>query len=373
LTNPLAPGAKSSVFLSSVFLTPSGKGHGGNRRARQVHDLLLEAGLEIITAAPVRDSAVEGLRQARVGAIGRYLRDVHLNPVRRARVGLGFARNYGDARRAFARRPDVRALVWEDTFNAHVLHAAKDQGLRVIAIPQNLESLVPGFVEVRTRQALPWSFEYEVAQLRLADRVFTISREEQWLLRLRGVAAEYLPFFPDASLKRRWLDLRRRRTGPFDRFVVLGSAVNPPTRAGIIEFLDWARTGGGPRDVPIHVVGHGTQELRHLGGGNVFVEGSLDDAALEAHLLRARAVILHQPAAVGALIRVSEMLLAGIPLLANPVAARSTAGYAGLTVYESLTDLSRLLESAGWPEPPVPEAPISLQGAFTHAVEELTR
>jgi hypothetical protein len=338
-----------------------------------VFHLLRASGLDVIGGAPLRDKAVNGLRQARLGSVLRYLRDVRLAPVQRARIGLGFARNYGDSRRRLSLYPDAKVLVWEDTFNPHIVRAAKDQGLRVIALPQNLETLTPGGVDYRTRQELPWSFEYEVAQLALADRVYTISREEQWLLRLRGIAADYLPFFPDPGQRQRWLDLRSRRQGPFDRFVVLGSVTNPPTRAGILELLSWFKTGGGPRDVPLYVVGHGTEGFKHLGSDRVIVEGTLDDAALEGHLLKARAVILHQPAAVGALIRVSEMLLAGIPLLANPIAARSTAPYQGIEVYESLAELSALLECAVWPQPPVPEAPTALEQAFVRNVEEWSR
>ena len=197
-------------------------------------DLLQGAGMNVISAVPTRDSALRGLRQARLLSVGRYLKDVHLDPVRRARVAFGFARNYGEARRMLSLHPGVRVLVWEDSFNTHVLRAAKDQGLRVIAIPQNLEALTPGFVEYRTRQALPWSFEYELSQLALADHVFTISREEQWLLRLRGIAADYLPL-PGSWAAEEWLEVRRRRVGPFDGFVILRSATNPPTRAGIVR------------------------------------------------------------------------------------------------------------------------------------------
>jgi hypothetical protein len=373
LALPPVASSSATVFFSSAFLDPEGGGHGGNRRARQVYELLKAAGFDLIGVALARGSAAQGLKAARLGSVARYLRDVHLGPVRRSRVGLGFARNYGDAVRKLRLHPQTRVLIWEDTFNAHVLRAAKDLGVRVIAIPQNLESLVPGFVEARTRQSLPWSFEYEIAQLRAADRVYTISREEQWLLRLRGVAASYLPFFPDPELRRRWLDLRSRRVGPRDRFVVLGSATNPPTRAGIVELIDWFRGRGTPGEVPIHVVGHGTESLSGLGGGRIVVEGHLPEAELDAHLVRARAVILHQPAAVGALIRVSEMLLAGIPLLANPIAARSTAGYEGVRVYESLPELSRLLAEDELPPPPVPPPPAGLEQEFVANVAEWSR
>jgi hypothetical protein len=356
------------VLLLTAFLDPNRKGHGGNRRTQQVFDLLTEAGLNVTLAAPVRGTAAEGLRRAELASVRRYMENVHGDPWRWPRIAAAFARNYGDARRGLDLHPETRVLIWEDTFNSHMAWAAKDKGLRVVAIPQNLETLAASFVDPRTQQGMPWSFEYEVSQLAIADRVYTISREEQWLLRLKGVDASYLPFFPDPVQRRRWLALRQARTGPFDRFVVLGSAYNPPTRAGIAELLTSFKNA--PVQTPIHVIGLGTESLKSLESPGVTVHGSLDDAALEAHLVRAKAVILNQPAAIGALIRVSEMLLAGVPVLANPIAARSATHYAGVTIFESLPDLAPLLAGTDLPEPPIPEAPAELEGAFVRTVTD---
>jgi hypothetical protein len=355
------------VLFSSSFVDPLRRGHGGNRRAQQLLDLLEGANLAPVVVSSVRDSIAEGLRRTNWSTVAQYARQVHLGPLRRARGVARFARNYGDWRRSLARTPEARVLVWEDSGNVALLRAAKDAGLRVVAVPQNLETLVPGSREIGTQQSLPWSFEYEVEQLAAADSVYTISREEQWLLRLRGVAAEYLPFFPDPGQRRRWLELRAQRTGPFDRFVALGSAWNPPTRAGMRDLLAWMSAAETP-PLPVHVVGYGTEVMRDLHRDGLEIHGALDDEALEAHLRRARAVLLHQPAAVGALIRVSEMLLAGIPVLANPIAARSTSQYEGVTTYESFTQLGTLLRRQDWEAPPIPMGPSELERAFVQKV-----
>ena len=172
-----ANAADARILFSSAFLDPR-YGTGGHRRARQILELISTTGAGVATATPVRDSIAAGLRQAQWSTVLDYARQVRLGPLRRARVLAGFARNYGDARRGIARHPQARVMVWEDTTNVHTMRAAKDAGLRVVAVPQNLEALVPDEVEGRTGQTLPWSLEYEIRQLALADRVFTISREE---------------------------------------------------------------------------------------------------------------------------------------------------------------------------------------------------
>jgi glycosyltransferase involved in cell wall biosynthesis len=365
--------SEAQILFSSAFFDAGGGGHGGNRRARQIFDLLSRTGPGVAPMTSVRDRAMAGLQLARWRTALDYVRDVHVDPLRRARVLAGFARNYGDARRGLALHPKARVLIWEDTTNAHVMRAAKDAGLRVVAVPQNLESLVPDMAEGRTGQVLPWSFEYEVAQLARADRVYTISREEQWLLRLRGIDAQYVPFFPGAAERERWLALRAARQGPFDRYVILGSAVNPPTRAGIHDILRWLASAPDTARAEIHVAGYGTEVFRELASDRIKVHGALGDDELFAQLRRARAVLLHQGAAVGALIRVSEMLLAGIPVIANPIAARSTGQYQGVVIYESMQQLAGLLGRETWEPPPLPGVPDALEHEFIEDVRACLR
>jgi len=363
-----APPAR--VLFSSSFLDPTRQGHGGNRRAQQLFDLLTADGITVARATSQRDAVAAALRRVNWGTVADFARHLKIGPLRRARGAARFARNYADWRRGIALHPAVRVLVWEDTMNVHTLRAAKDAGLRVVAVPQNLESLVPGKGQDRIGQSLPWWLEHEIEALGSADRVFAISREEQWLLRLRGIDAAYLPFFPDLVQRERWLKLRSLRAAPFDRYVVLGTAFNPPTKAGMHELLSWMNSMERSNRLPVHVVGYGTEALRDLQCEGITIHGGLDDADLEAHLARARAVVLYQRAAVGALIRVSEMLLAGIPVIASGIAARSTAQYRGVTVFESFAELASLLARESWDVPPIPEAPEQLERTFVNTVSE---
>lgn len=362
--------AGARVLFSSSFIHITTGSHGGVRRAQQILALLRGADPAAAVPEPVRDGAVAGLQHANWPTAARYVRHVRASALRRARIAAGFARNYGDWRRALARYPEARVLVWEDSSNAPLLHAARDAGLRVIAVPQNLEMLAPGAREPRTGQTMPWSFEHEVDQLAAADVVYTISREEQWLLRLRGVAAQYLPFFPDQVCRDAWLAVRARRSAarePFQGFVLLGSAVNPPTRAGIQELLTSFAGHDRPGGDALHVVGYGTEVFKPLESPGITVHGGLDDEALHALLAGARGVILHQPHAIGALTRIPEMLVAGLPILASPIAARSTSQYQGVVVYDSFAELQHLM---GRPlsTPPMPDPPSTLEQAFRQQI-----
>lgn len=362
--------AQARVLFSSPYLQTTRSGHGGNRRAQQLHDLLAAAGLTTAVPLPVRDTIPGGLRHANWSAVSAFAQSARLGPLRRVRAAAGFARNFGDWRRGLAQHPDARVLVSEDIENAPLLRAAKAAGLRLVLLPQNIESLRLGAREPRTGHVFPRSLEYEIDHLALADRVFAISREEQWLLRLRAIDAAYLPFFPDPLQRERWLALRQRRSPPYDRFVALGSAVNPPTRAGMKDLLTWLRSAATGGAEPIHVIGYGTESLRELAGGRIVIHGGVDDSVLEEHLLRARGVILHQQAAIGALIRVSEMLLAGIPVLASAIAARSTSHYGGISIYESFSELASLLGGESWAAPPIPSPPAKFEREFVETVSK---
>jgi hypothetical protein len=188
---------------------------------------------------------------------------------------------------------------------------------------------------------------------------------------LRGVAAEYMPFFPEQRQRERWLVLRARRgasQAPFDKLLILGSAVNPPTRAGMAELLIWLRSRPPAPRLAVKVIGYGTEVFRDFQTDQLAILGALSDANLQDQLVGARAAILHQPAAAGALIRVSEMLLAGIPVFANAIAARSTSQYDGVATYESFAELGAMLDSGGLEVPPVPEPPTAFERSFLETI-----
>jgi hypothetical protein len=195
-------------------------GHGGNHRAWQLLELVELAGFSVRELDQVSSQTTAATRIIRrlYGAVTRRV-NVRGSP----RVRLWFDSLYQSTRDQLS---GSRGLVlWEATQCSAVAYAAMDRGLPLIAVPQNLESLSPGI-----RPPDPNAFQWELDSLRVADAVFCISREEQWLLRLWDIAAEYLPYYPPATLLSSLSRVRQKRTSSAkDAFLIVGSCSNPPT------------------------------------------------------------------------------------------------------------------------------------------------
>jgi hypothetical protein len=145
----------------------------------------------------------------------------------------------------------------------------------------------------------------------------------------------------------------------------------------MIEIIDWFRARRLPPNVTVDIAGLGTEELKPLLPASGFhLHGTVSPRQLEELLLRTRAMLAHQPQGCGALTRIPEMLAAGVPVLANRVAARSATHFAGVRVYDTAEQLARHLEAlleSDWPMPPIPAAPAGAERTFIDALNELAR
>ena len=224
-------------------------------------------------------------------------------------------------------------FLWENTNDRDMLFLLKATGHRVIGLPHNIESLVHS----KSTKAL----EEEVNILRNCDAVFAISKEETWLLRLLGIDAHYLPYYPPKEVESFLSSIRQKRELhlPHSRKVysLLGSATNIPTRSGMQALIDFAATKELPFD--LLVAGYGTESLKKVSHPNISFLGTLSTEELEKMLIDIDGVIIYQPPTTGALTRIPEMLLAGIPIFANFDAARNYFGVSGITRYTSFNDL----------------------------------
>ncbi len=354
--------------LADTSLSFWGTANGGYRRTLQIDDLLRTAGMEVESVGPsaeltrwhyyckgIRFLCQTGFRgKCQPGLLRDYGKAV-------ARLGSAFRTYRGD-----------KVLLWEVTRrnNLAVPFFARKSGFSVIALPHNLESLAPDATMERREMIRP-PFDAEIRALKAADRLFTISREEQWLLSLHKLAPLFLPYFPTGKIAGELLELRsRRRLTRGNRLLMLGTAWNTSTLEGMIELVKILRDLPGGSDLPIDIAGFGAEKLLgRLEGTACRLHGKLDDAALEGLLQNARAVLVHQRAGTGALTRISEMLLAGLPVIANGIAARSHGRLDGLHVYDTPAELSALLQCP-LPEPEAPRRPVGAEQQF---VEEIRR
>jgi len=334
---------RQSVFPSDPW------GDGGARRTAQIGEILDRA--EIAAGFLVRPAPVGRLKSiggfARVA--GTLLRSGLPLRLRREPVrSLGCA--LPDFRRQLSALPGASLLLWEGTYSeqAHLVFVAREAGVGVIGLPHNLESLVPGSCSFHSGRSAPRWFEEEIRTLAACDAVFAISREDQWLLRVHGIPAGYLPYYPPAAVENFLLEIQAaRRCGSVtDDLLLLGTAVNPPTLAGMLDRVDFFRRNS-QLFGRLHIAGFGTERLCEAVQGNeqITLHGAVDQMSLRRLLVDVRAAVIHQQPTSGALTRIPELLLAGIPVFANVDAARSCFGTSGVKVYENDNQLAEILSA----------------------------
>jgi len=95
-------------------------------------------------------------------------------------------------------------IVWEYSRHSdnEIPYIARRNNLKLIALPHNLESLVPYQASFETnKQGINW-LEEELRIFKNVKSIFTISLEEQWLLYLLGFNSYYLPYYPLPEVKK---------------------------------------------------------------------------------------------------------------------------------------------------------------------------
>lgn len=345
-------------------------GTGPEKRSAQIRAICAAAGYETRDmqspeTAPRLASWSSGIR-ARLQH-GRYA------SVDRAGIGLLGYRDcfYRDALRS---HPGARLLLWETTYDTLLPHLAKAAGFRVIALPHNLEALVSEQAFAGDKD-VDRDLAAEIARLKLADAVFTISKEEQWFLEARGVRADYLPFYPNPLLVAECEQIRARRlarvgTGSSEEapLLLLGSAFNPATARGMSQQLAWL--GAAPQfNRSIVVAGAATEKLPATTAKTI-LRGSVSRAELIELLASCSALLVHTEGGAGAVTRIPEALLAGIPVIANVNAARDQHGVPGVHVYHDVEEFLHLAHQA-LPPPPPPPKPVAAEKRLQDAVRRL--
>ncbi len=305
-----------SILMWTAF-KPTPDGCGGDLRAAQIVEICGDAGFPVRIAARAAGNKGPSDSEVRGAVLGHK---------------------------------GARLLLWEDTSSALPVALAKEHGYAVIALPQNVESLKG---TLRSADGLA----VEAASLSKADRIFCIAEEESWLLANLGLSSDFLPYFP-VRAKRASLEsiARRRERGvPADApWVILGGANHPPTLEGMRTLLRWVQPA--VRDgLKVLVGGFGTEGLAgEFPGTGIGFLGALPGPRMEDLMAGARGILVHQDHGAGALTRIPEALLARVPVVASRLAARSTRGYEGVSIYDSKDELLALMRSEipGVPRPP---------------------
>ncbi|AYL97249.1 glycosyltransferase [Mucilaginibacter celer] len=355
-----------SHFIADAF------GHGGNKRSAQIAYLLNQAG---VTA----NQADLNYAVAKGSKLSHYLTGLKKNPA----PGAGHKSKYAIGRytaviEQFIKEKKPQLFIWESTvaYNLLLAEIFHRYGIPVIALPHNLESMVAGNKSVFSNKPSPkWLFE-ELDYLKLCKKVFTISRGEHWLLASYGINAAYLPYYPDLAAEAFLSEIRKKRSLAISEakkdeqsILLLGTFHNQPTLTGYTELLQKIET---IKDLNIHVAGFGSEMLKDkFKAKNIRVWGSVDNDTLAQLITNSDCAVIHQQPSGGALTRIPELLIAGLPVIANTHAARSCDLSTGIIIYDSFDELITILSSGNFNQPPHLNRPYEEQ-AFTAYIKTLT-
>jgi hypothetical protein len=354
----------SNLFLELSFYQPDWHSHGGVHRTLQVAELLRATGLPVPPPAP---PPPPGSGQMKSNPLRRLV-GIVAPPLRRAVVRR---REIAGFQQRLAAVPDAKLMIWESTRQLFPAEEARRRALKVIAVPQQLEALDPNEPERTPTAQLLDALKRELAALVSADAVFGLSQEDAWFLRLCGAKAFCLPYYPCAGLEAELLAIRANRpaeTTP--RFLLIGTAIHPATKRALKEVLGWLTEARKHVSFQLDVAGFGSETLADAATHPDFtLHGSVSQERLTELQLAARGAIVHHVHYSGMLTRVSELLMAGVPVLANEAAARC-APPSSVHVYRNADDLAALLGTA-LPTPPKPIRPEAEERVFIETVKRL--
>jgi hypothetical protein len=240
-------------------------------------------------------------------------------------------------------------------------------GIPIIASCQNIETLSYPQIPFEKQKDL---FSKELDTLALCDLVISISREDTWLLRNFKIPAFFFPYFPPEQIKKRLLTIRQhRQKNKKENIMLLGNAGNMATRKGMEKVLQYWRTSGLSRSFGrLWAVGYKTDIFfKEMNSDNdMEFLGSLPEVQLDEKLGTVKACLCYQEGGGGALTRISEMLVAGVPILASSHAARTYHNMKGVIEFRDLENLEEALKQVdpfdgNGEEIPIPSEPDAFQ------------
>jgi len=338
-------------------------GSGGMWRRRQIDGILRRHGAEPVNLEAPPSAAMPGRLLRALKLKARFGTDVRLT-----RYSLGQAEYSYRYYRSNAQRPGLAQVALLESGTDPIAGAAlRDAGFKVVAVLSAINSLW------RSRPSLitgpyPHMFLCETRALAKLDATFCISREEQWLLNNVGVPAQYLPYFPDPERAQALAAERVARQPPKSgsrEFMICATRGNSDTVAAFRDQAELIRQAVPEGAALFHVTGHQTEQIKDIWTGKRFVfHGTCSDEEFAAVKQRCCAICLHQRDGIGALTRIPDMILSGLPVIANAPAARSFLDMAGVHVYDTPSRFRELALQAALPTPPLPQRPVELEDAF---------
>lgn len=275
-----------------------------------------------------------------------------------------------DYRQIMRAWPHERVLLLESCLQWPVYAAGEACGWAVIPMLASLDSLWPGRCDLFTGAVDGCHLDQQIEKLSRSSEPVCISREEQWVLANRKIKSSFLPYFPDTEREQSLETIRRARVSPSrGEFLLFATYNNSDSRDSFDELAGFLRDHKQAEKIVIHVVGYGSEELEksQFKDSPFVFHGTVDPEKLMQLQCSVSALLLHNTTGVGSITRIPDMLVAGVPVIATPIAARSAHEYQGVYVYDTPDHLRELLVSE-IPEPPKPLRPVRLEQEFADKV-----
>ena len=240
--------------------------------------------------------------------------------------------------------PRVKLVIMDDPLYFYPLvEYLYKKKIPVVGLCQNIESL--SYSQLNRNYQLKL-FNKEIKLLKKCALIITISREETFLLKNFNIPTHYLPYYPVTSIEDRMKQVRERRKGtPKEGFLMIGTAGNKVTRDGMKAFIDFWRNGKNKgKEEKLLVAGYGiTKFLNVPEADNIDFLGEISNQLHDDILASVKAMVCFQEFGSGALTKIREMMIAGVPVLANSHAARSYHEYDGVVEFSDFDDLENAI------------------------------
>jgi len=125
----------------------------------------------------------------------------------------------------------------------------------------------------------------------------------------------------------------------------MGTAYNLPTLDGMRQVIKAVTRDNVLKNERLIIAGYGTKErLSQIDDSRIDLRGELTDAELDDILSSTKGCIVYQDSGCGALTKIPELLIAGVPVIINSHAARSHHNLPGIFEFETLEQLGQQME-----------------------------
>lgn len=342
--------------------------HGGSRRSDQIMELLEKTGIPQYEAHPCKAGWAERLEELML--FPKLISDV---PPSFRSFG-NFRKLWNDMR--LLRRNRATAVVVEGMYWSPLVIAASGT-VPVVGVPHNIESLVP--------MQSPWlattAHEDLAMECKLIARMshcFCICPEDAAIAGKFCSAIHVLPYYPAADHLNWLLQIRRLREASINSsssesspVLVLGTCGNGPTHLGMKQLMDFLATNAINPSLRVVVAGHGTEQFEALNIPGVSVRGRVSDEELSCLMTQARCILVNQFPTSGCLTRITDSLIAGVPVVSNQYGMRGHMLRHGLSGFTELAQGIEFAVTGDLRFPEMPEPPLKSAAEFCEVVRTL--